>query len=722
MTAMTAADTESTTPVVDREGMRVAGRAALGVDLAWEPELDDLRADRSPPRFVLPQVCALALTTGLPLGVLALIGLPIAAGIGAGAGLVSSMAAMLGIGGGIGAAMAPGVARRLDEHGTGHGRVAVIGTLLVAAGLTLVGLVSPIGGMTVAGIGTGLNLVGRTVMLSRGRTRESGMRDLARDRAATQVGVLLAALVIAAVTSASDGLIWVMLVVLAVGTLLIAVNSKEIRRQSVRDGDVVRLRDLVDPSLGDDAETVAEPFRRVMSSQALRTFSPALLAIGTAVGTLHVHLVRFFTADVGLGLWSRGAVYAAVALATAGAVLFAARGDHRRFRDDPSRIVTSARAALIASGILLVAAANVDLPGRVALAMVGFALVAVAATQIDALVLVVVRPALRGHAIAISAIVVLGGGIGIGSLLLAAVARRGSPGAVLATTGVALLLSATTIRKSKPLVATDVDGVVDDEIEASEAVVRFKTGVHAPLLSCSGINFAYGQVQVLFDVDFSVDDGEMVGLLGTNGAGKSTLLRVISGLGTPMNGVVRHEGIDITYLDPAARVDLGITQVPGGKAVFGALSVVDNLRVYGYSLGRDKAAVDRGIEQSFAAFPRLDERRNQLSRVLSGGERQMLALSKALILQPRLLLIDELSLGLAPIIVGQLMTMLRKINERGTAVVLVEQSVNVALSLVNHAYFMEKGEIRFDGVASELRERPDLLRSVYLQGAAEGLS
>ena len=200
------------------------------------------------------------------------------------------------------------------------------------------------------------------------------------------------------------------------------------------------------------------------------------------------------------------------------------------------------------------------------------------------------------------------------------------------------------------------------------------------------------------------------------------LLRVVSGLGLPQSGTVRFRGQDITYVDAERRVAMGITQIPGGKATFGPLTVVENLRVAGYSHGRNRKAVDEGIEESFAAFPRLAERRSQLAGTLSGGEQQMLALSKALILKPRLLVIDELSLGLAPIVVGELLEMVRRINADGTAVVLVEQSVNVALSLVTHAYFMEKGEIRFDGEASGLLGRSDLLRSVFLEGSAVAVS
>ncbi len=151
--------------------------------------------------------------------------------------------------------------------------------------------------------------------------------------------------------------------------------------------------------------------------------------------------------------------------------------------------------------------------------------------------------------------------------------------------------------------------------------------------------------------------------------------------------------------------------------MFGPMSVVDNMRSFGFTLGKRRAALDEAIEKSFDMFPRLAERRNQKAVTLSGGEQQMLGLSKALILEPRLLLIDELSLGLAPVIIGQLLKMVKEINSQGTAVVLVEQSVNIALGLVEHAYFMEKGEIRFDGSAPDLLARNDLLRAVFLEGA-----
>jgi ABC-type branched-subunit amino acid transport system ATPase component len=268
----------------------------------------------------------------------------------------------------------------------------------------------------------------------------------------------------------------------------------------------------------------------------------------------------------------------------------------------------------------------------------------------------------------------------------------------------------------------DLAAIVDRQTSREELRVLVSNARHVPLLVCRNIDFSYDQLQVLFDVDFTVDEAELVALLGTNGAGKSTLLRVVSGLGMPSRGHVHFRGADITHVDAERRVKFGITQMPGGRAVFANLSVADNLKTFAFSLRRSRHEVDRGIDATFEAFPQLAARRNQQAGTLSGGEQQMLGLGKAFILRPRLLLIDELSLGLAPIVVSRLLDMVRTINESGTAVVLVEQSVNIALALAHHAYFMEKGEVRFDGPSEQLLARPDLVRSVFLEGAARGLA
>src|SRR5438309_8991741 len=239
-----------------------------------------------------------------------------------------------------------------------------------------------------------------------------------------------------------------------------------------------------------------------------------------------------------------------------------------------------------------------------------------------------------------------------------------------------------------------------------------------PMLSCRGVDVAYDQVQVLFGVDLDVEDGEIVALLGTNGAGKSTLLKAISGLVDPSAGTITFAGDDITHADAVTTSKLGIVQVPGGKAVFPTLTVAEHFRAgcWLYA-GEGAAEVAERTERVLEMFPRLRERWDQMAGNLSGGEQQQLALGMAFVAKPRLLIIDELSLGLAPTIVEMLLNMVRAIHEQGCTIILVEQSVNVALTVAGRAYFMEKGEVRFQGPTEELLERGDILRSVFLQGS-----
>ncbi|GAC1543082.1 MAG: hypothetical protein NVS3B12_31450 [Acidimicrobiales bacterium] len=234
------------------------------------------------------------------------------------------------------------------------------------------------------------------------------------------------------------------------------------------------------------------------------------------------------------------------------------------------------------------------------------------------------------------------------------------------------------------------------------------------LVRCERIDAGYGAVQILFDVDLGVETAETVALLGTNGAGKSTLLRVIGGLVEPAAGRVWWDGQDITAWSPADRVRAGLATVPGGRGVFGSLTVEENLRVATWLTGSDVDFVDRTTARIFEWFPRLAERRGVRAAMLSGGEQQMLAISQAMLCRPRLLMIDELSLGLAPAIVSLLLDTVRRLNADGVTVIVVEQSVNVATALAKRAVFMEKGQVRFSGPTAELAERPDLLRAVFL--------
>ncbi|HEU5083987.1 MAG TPA: ATP-binding cassette domain-containing protein [Acidimicrobiales bacterium] len=241
----------------------------------------------------------------------------------------------------------------------------------------------------------------------------------------------------------------------------------------------------------------------------------------------------------------------------------------------------------------------------------------------------------------------------------------------------------------------------------------------APLLEVQGVDAAYGPVQILFGLDVTVDEGEIVALLGTNGAGKSTLFKCITGLLPPTRGSIRFRGEELVGRTTDEIAELGVVMMPGGKSVFPTLTVRENLRLASWLKRKDAKAVAEAEARVLELFPRLAERIDQMAGNLSGGEQQMLAVSQALIPDPSLLLIDELSLGLAPTIVGQLIDVVRRVHASGLTVVVVEQSINVALRLAERAVFMEKGEFRFTGSARELLDRPDILRSVFISGGTD---
>jgi ABC-type branched-subunit amino acid transport system ATPase component len=249
--------------------------------------------------------------------------------------------------------------------------------------------------------------------------------------------------------------------------------------------------------------------------------------------------------------------------------------------------------------------------------------------------------------------------------------------------------------------------------EQDEEKRRHESG-EIPALQVNNLDFCYGPVQVLFDVGFELRKGETLALLGTNGAGKSTLLRVISGLGTPRRGVVRLGGRTITYTSPQLRAALGVHQLPGGKGVFPGMTVHQNLTMGAYIHRRDRDDVTGRIDRVLELFPDLAQRQGQVAASLSGGQRQMLALARVLLHDPEILLIDELSLGLAPTVVQDLLVIIERLQEQGQTIIIVEQSLNVALAVADRAIFLEKGQIRFEGPAQELLERDDLARAVFL--------
>ena len=282
------------------------------------------------------------------------------------------------------------------------------------------------------------------------------------------------------------------------------------------------------------------------------------------------------------------------------------------------------------------------------------------------------------------------------------------------------LVGGLVLATTKRTINNDIADVWRATAARSEVAYERAQG-RAKLLLVRGLRVSYGSVQVLFDIDMDIEEGSCVALLGTNGAGKSTLLKAISGVVEADRGAIIFDGRETTHAPPNEIAAFGIRQVPGGQGVFSNLTVDENLRCASWLHRRDKAATEQGIARVLDLFPVLAERRENPAGDLSGGQQQMLALGMAFLSKPRLLMIDELSLGLAPVVVAQLLPLIDALREEGTTIILVEQSVNLALHVADTAYFMEQGEIRFNGPTADLLERPDLLRSVFLEGASNEL-
>jgi len=234
------------------------------------------------------------------------------------------------------------------------------------------------------------------------------------------------------------------------------------------------------------------------------------------------------------------------------------------------------------------------------------------------------------------------------------------------------------------------------------------------LLKVENLNVYYGAIHALKGISLEVNEGEIVTLIGANGAGKSTTLKTISGLLRPQSGTITYQGQNINGLPAQAIVKMGISQVPEGRRIFPNLTVRENLELGAY-LHRDREGINKSIQEVFRRFPRLKERQKQLAGTLSGGEQQMLAIGRALMSRPKLMLLDEPSMGLAPILVQEIFNIIREINEQGTTILLVEQNANIALSVAHRGYVLETGRITLTGNAADLASS-EAIKKAYLGG------
>jgi ABC-type branched-subunit amino acid transport system ATPase component/predicted MFS family arabinose efflux permease len=477
-------------------------------------------------------------------------------------------------------------------------------------------------------------------------------------------------------------------------------------------GEVIEGAKPVPPSL-------EAAFARIMRIRTIKACLIAFSAMGFGLFTAPVLGNLFLAQQYHLDAFRRGLVGTIGAIGVLVALPFVGRHYDRLYRKDPAQALS-----LIGKLILPVAflvPIQYFMPDAVLWAAVSVivTMLYISAFSMVGPVLTSVAPYhLRGLTGAVGAIYLFFIGATGGAVLSAGLDQALGPRpAVLIVMIPTTIIGAFMILRGSHFIRNDLSLVVVElQEELAEHRRQAAEPTSIPVLQLNNVDFSYGHVQVLFSVGFEVRKGEVLALLGTNGAGKSTALRVAAGLETADRGVVRLNGRTVTYATPQQRSRLGIHLLPGGRGVFGEMSVLENLQMGGFAYRADRAGLLRRIDRVLAMFPALASARVRRADTLSGGQQQMLALAIALLHDPEVLMIDELSLGLAPIVVHELIEVVERLKREGVTMIIVEQSLNVAAAIADRAVFMEKGQVRFEGAMTELMERDDLARAVFLGG------
>jgi len=457
-------------------------------------------------------------------------------------------------------------------------------------------------------------------------------------------------------------------------------------------------------------------FSRLMQIRTMKTVVVGFSALGFGLFTAPVLENLWLEDEFGLESFERGAWATTAGLFTVLALIYVGPKFDRLWRENPTRTLQLVGALIGLSAIFKpIQWAMPTVPLFIALSIPTQVMLSTAFAMVGPLIQAIVPYRLRGTGTALITLYIFFiGGTGGGLISFMFADGWGPRVTTLVLTVPSSIIGGWIMFRGARHVRHDLSLNVQELLDEQAEQRRASDPSQVPVLQVNNVDFSYGPVQVLFDVGFEVRRGETLALLGTNGAGKSTILRVISGLGMPRRGVVRLNGRTVTYTSPQLRSRLGIQQLPGGNGVFPDMTVRQNLVMGGYIHRGDREDVERRIVEVLDLFPDLADRQGQRAGSMSGGQQQMLALARVLLHDPEILLIDELSLGLAPTVVQDLLALVERLQERGQTIILVEQSLNVALSVADRAIFLEKGQIRFEGPARELLERDDLARAVFL--------
>jgi len=457
-------------------------------------------------------------------------------------------------------------------------------------------------------------------------------------------------------------------------------------------------------------------FSRLMRIKTVKSVVLGFSALGFGLFTAPVLENLWLEDKFGLESFERGAWATAAGLFTVLSLVYVGPKFDRLWRENPTRTLQMIGALIGFSAIFKpIQWAMPTVPLFIAFSIPTLVMLNTAFAMVSPVMQAIVPYRLRGSGTALITLYIFFiGGTGGGLISFMFADSWGPRVTTLVLTIPSAILGGWIMYRGARHVRHDLSLNVQELFDEQDEQRRTTGDDEVPALQLNNIDFSYGPVQVLFDVAFEVKKGETLALLGTNGAGKSTILRVISGLGIPQRGVVRLGGRTVTYTSPQLRSRLGIQQLPGGKGVFPDMTVRQNLVMGAYIHRHDSADVERRIASVLELFPDLERRQGQRASSMSGGQQQMLALARVLLHEPEILLIDELSLGLAPTVVRDLLELIERLQERGQTIILVEQSLNVALSVADRAIFLEKGQIRFEGSAEDLLKRDDLARAVFL--------